>query len=192
MRREPAALWFGSDFYEDEQVLQMDYEQQGVYQRLLWISWRNVGIPSDPVVLAKMLGLPAKRFAAQIWPAIAPCWSADSGRLIQKRQEEERARQPVDHLTDVQGDRFLAARRARRVRMLGARRIGRHTKVEWRNLVEAIGGVCVSCRARGFLEKDHIVPVSRGGSDAIDNLQPLCVRCNRSKGTKSSCFLGAT
>lgn len=35
-----------------------------------------------------------------------------------------------------------------------------------------------------LLEIDHIVPVSRGGLTAEDNLQTLCWRCNRSKGTR--------
>jgi len=35
-----------------------------------------------------------------------------------------------------------------------------------------------------LLEIDHIVPVSKGGLTAEDNLQTLCWRCNRSKGAK--------
>lgn len=35
-----------------------------------------------------------------------------------------------------------------------------------------------------LLEVDHIVPVSKGGMTAVDNLQTLCWRCNRSKGAK--------
>ena len=31
------------------------------------------------------------------------------------------------------------------------------------------------------LEVDHIMPVSRGGSDDISNLQLLCFECNRGK-----------
>ena len=50
-----------------------------------------------------------------------------------------------------------------------------------------------TCRACGLstvqepnllLEIDHIIPVSKGGLTAEDNLQTLCWRCNRSKGNK--------
>jgi len=41
---------------------------------------------------------------------------------------------------------------------------------------------CRLCRTAGVpLEVDHIVPAARGGSDALDNLQALCVPCNRGK-----------
>jgi uncharacterized protein YozE (UPF0346 family) len=46
---------------------------------------------------------------------------------------------------------------------------------------------CVLCGASGSeanLEVDHIVPVSKGGSDDMDNLRCLCFRCNRGKHSK--------
>jgi hypothetical protein len=49
---------------------------------------------------------------------------------------------------------------------------GRHTTQEWRELVEYFEYKCVCCGARPQkLEKDHIVPVSKGGSNSIDNMK---------------------
>jgi hypothetical protein len=42
---------------------------------------------------------------------------------------------------------------------------------------------CRICNRSGVeLEVDHIVPVSQGGSDRMDNLQTACRDCNRGKG----------
>jgi len=35
-----------------------------------------------------------------------------------------------------------------------------------------------------MLTKDHILPVSLGGSDELDNLQTMCDKCNSKKGNK--------
>ena len=42
-----------------------------------------------------------------------------------------------------------------------------------------------------LFEVDHIVPVSRGGTDHIDNLQLLCGNCNRIKGNRPQEYLVA-
>jgi hypothetical protein len=43
------------------------------------------------------------------------------------------------------------------------------------------GGKRARCGSREKLEYDHIVPVSRGGSNTARNIELLCEKCNRSK-----------
>lgn len=43
------------------------------------------------------------------------------------------------------------------------------------------GGKCVRCGSQERLEFDHMIPVSKGGSDTARNIQLLCEKCNREK-----------
>lgn len=43
------------------------------------------------------------------------------------------------------------------------------------------GGDNIRIKPNDLMEVDHIVPWSKGGSDEIYNLQPLCRPCNRGK-----------
>lgn len=67
-------------------------------------------------------------------------------------------------------------------RLSAAREKGTHAPEDWEEMVEFFGGKCVKCGADGEVVKDHVIPIYQGGSDGIDNLQPLCRSCSCSKG----------
>lgn len=80
-------------------------------------------------------------------------------------------------------DKVYAMTQRRRAREHEAE--GTHTAVEWRELCEAYDNRCAHCgNAEASLTRDHVIPLSRGGSDYIENIQPLCRSCNSRKGTK--------
>lgn len=62
---------------------------------------------------------------------------------------------------------------------------GKITPAEWMGLLDKYGHKCLCCGATNVkLALDHIVPLSLGGSNTIDNAQPLCKSCNSRKGNR--------
>lgn len=60
--------------------------------------------------------------------------------------------------------------------------VGVFADAKWRALCAHYGGVCIACNRKRPLFIDHIIPTSKGGSDDMHNLQPLCQSCNSKKG----------
>lgn len=64
---------------------------------------------------------------------------------------------------------------------------GKYTIGEWNDLLKKHNYKCLFC-GRGLPEVkvtvDHIIPISKGGTNDISNIQPLCMSCNRRKSDK--------
>jgi 5-methylcytosine-specific restriction endonuclease McrA len=76
---------------------------------------------------------------------------------------------------------------SRRAKEIRKKMIGSHTEEEWEVIKKESGYKCKYC-GRGSdeakLSKDHIIPVSKGGTDYASNIQLLCISCNSKKSTK--------
>ena len=110
-------------------------------------------------------------------PQYLPTWKAANPNALAdwKRENVEKVRGHV--------------RRYRNVKT-GAE--GSHTDAEFLALVEACGNKCPRCGVEmsprttppflpTMLTEDHIQPLSKGGSDWISNIAPMCHQCNRLK-----------
>jgi uncharacterized protein YdaU (DUF1376 family) len=171
-------------------------DQHGAYILLLMAYWRRGGpLPADDGRLAAI----AKATPAEwrkIRPAMVEFFTEQDGAWHQKRADEELSK--AKRMTEAKAeagslggkakwshpaDRNAEHAATRSQRLAEARSKGTHTPEEWAALVEVFSGKCVRCgTAPDKPFKDHILPIYKGGSDALENLQPLCPSCNSAKG----------
>jgi 5-methylcytosine-specific restriction endonuclease McrA len=79
----------------------------------------------------------------------------------------------------------LAGQHRRLARIKGGG--GSHTAIQWMALREFYGNSCLCCDeafAPDALTRDHVVPLAKGGTNDIGNIQPLCMDCNKRKGAR--------
>jgi 5-methylcytosine-specific restriction endonuclease McrA len=56
---------------------------------------------------------------------------------------------------------------------------------DWYSLLEEFDYKCAYCKERtNHLSPDHVIPLSRGGENTLNNILPACTTCNTSKNKK--------
>ena len=100
-----------------------------------------------------------------------------------RENNREKRRETYRKWAAANPDKRLALDRKRRARKAGAE--GEFTTDEFAALCELFENRCAYCDTDAKLTADHVVPLSKGGSDHIENILPACQPCNSSKGTKS-------
>ncbi len=96
-----------------------------------------------------------------------------------KNFEKEKARHSKRNRGDSR-NKDLERERKRKRRALQS--VNHFTQSQWRDLQAKYDYLCLKCGQRKPLHADHVIPLSKGGADTIDNIQPLCAECNLSKG----------
>lgn len=115
-------------------------------------------------------------------------WEANAERIRANRdkyREEERA-YAQSHLKER-----AIYEKNRHARKLQAE--GTFTRQEWEALCKYYDYTCLRCGRQVpdiELTVDHVIPLSMGGSNSIDNIQPLCHSCNARKHTKTVDYRG--
>ena len=114
------------------------------------------------------------------------------GRKSYERHAEERRKYSLEYYK-LHPEKSVAATNRRRALKYASK--STHTEEEWQELKAFYSFKCLRCGAQEpdiKLTRDHVVPLTQGGSDSIDNVQPLCARCNSKKNNKHIDYRQAT
>ena len=106
-------------------------------------------------------------------------YSKETRDKMSQAQYRRRFRENPDYVPDGGSERRV---------LLLKQNGGFHSKGEWENLFAQYNWTCLAChrsKPEIQLTKDHIIPASKGGSNNIENIQPLCKSCNSKKNNKT-------
>jgi len=124
-----------------------------------------------------------KRYNSRTWWQRHPEKSANRGPNKRTVPGIAAERQRTADWKRANPDKVNAVNQRRRCAKKGNG--GSFTAQEWNDLCERYGHRCLCCGKTGVkLTVDHVVPIIKGGSNNIDNIQPLCQTCNLEKFTK--------
>lgn len=190
-------LYLG-DYLAD--TMHLNGAQHGAYLLLLMHYWRNGPLPTDDAQLAMIAKTETKAWRG-VGPVVRSFFTVNGdGKMHQKRMDQELSK--TGRITVARSSSGEAGadsrwgknrpdhRKTRSERLAEARSKGTHTEEEWEAILDICERKCVRCGAVtvGNPVKDHITPIYKGGSDSIENIQPMCRNCNSAKGSETTDF----
>ena len=107
-------------------------------------------------------------------------------KLLERNPNYFREFYAKQYATEAGRQRMITNVQNRRARLMEAE--GSYTAQEFIDLCDKYGNICLACEESKPLTVDHIIPLSLGGSNTIDNIQPLCRSCNSRKRVTSIDF----
>lgn len=114
-------------------------------------------------------------------------WSREYSRRY-RAEHPEQIKATKDRFVKRHGKSYVNAQVLRGVHRRRAKLRGsKFDTAAWELLKQEYDFTCLWCQQREpeiLLTPDHVVPVSRGGADTIDNIQPLCLGCNQRKNAR--------
>ncbi len=121
--------------------------------------------------------------ASRKWRAANPEKNAASTRRWSE-SHREKVYESIRRYRRKNPEATIAIKHRRRTKKTRAG--GSYTASEWNALLRHYDNKCLCCgRGDVKLTADHIIPISKGGTSNIDNIQPLCFSCNSSKCDKT-------
>lgn len=106
-------------------------------------------------------------------------------RMLPEKRKEIRTRHYLANKEDYYKRSFIGKIKRRNVEQ-------GHTFEQWIDLLKKHDNTCYYCGVRMTKKqgakqrtRDHIIPISKGGTDDISNIVPACRSCNSKKGTKT-------
>lgn len=94
----------------------------------------------------------------------------------------ERVKETAKRYREKNKIALLYTRSNQRCKEKGA--MGTLTMKDWEDVLMLTNYMCIACEENSANSIDHVVPISRGGSNTKENIQPMCLRCNLKKGSR--------
>lgn len=158
---------------------------RNLYERTLWqkhnplVGW---GTPEYKLVSQEKLKAYRKKYRRINKEILREKYREYVKSLAQSQWEKRKKRMADDPLY---AKKVKQQRKNVWMRYNGRKRAGGdYTTEQWLGVLSRAGGKCLRCGTSENIQRDHVNPIRHGGSNYINNIQPLCKPCNVSKHAK--------